>query len=68
MIVYAIKDAKTGRWWSHNRWGTVTSIPDLYAQRKRAEWQISEDGKCGMGLRWRPDCKPTIVEMNLTEA
>lgn len=67
MIVYAIKDATSGAWWSHNHWGTITSIPDLYAKRKSAEWQISDKGKCGNGLRWRPTYKPTIVEMNLTE-
>ena len=67
MLLYAIKDAKTGKWWSHNHWGTVTSVPDLYIDRKRAEWQISDEGKCGMGLRWRPECKPVIVEMELYE-
>jgi len=69
VLVYAIKDATTGEWWSHNRWGTVTSIPDLYATRKPAEWQTSEKGKCGMGLRWLYNSKriPTIIEMNLTE-
>lgn len=66
MIVYAIKDANTGIWWSQNSWGTPTAIPDLYQTRKRAEWQMTE-GKCGNGLRWRPNHKPVIVEMNLTE-
>ena len=67
MIVYAIKDATSGVWWSQNCWGTATASPDLYSKRSRAEWQIAK-GKCGNGLRWRPNHKPTIVEMNLTEA
>lgn len=69
MIVYGIKDATTGEWWSHNHWGTVSSIPDLYSTRKRAEYQL-RDGKLGLGLRWEYNRhrKPTIIEMNLTEA
>jgi hypothetical protein len=67
MIVYAIKDATSGVWWSHNHWGNASSIPDLYSTRNRAELQMTK-GKCGNGLRWRPNHKPTIVEMNLTEA
>ena len=36
---YYIKDRNTGDLWSRNRWGTATSIPDLYATQRAAQRQ-----------------------------
>jgi len=70
MIVYAIKDGVTGDWWSRNHWGNPTSIPDLYSDRKRAESQAFKKGKCAFlaTREWHAHRKPTIIQMNLTEA
>ena len=38
---YYIKDRNTGDLWSRNRWGTATSIPDLYTTTKACNRQRS---------------------------
>ena len=36
---YYIKDTASGKMWSRNRWGTSTSLPDLYANTRAAQKQ-----------------------------
>jgi hypothetical protein len=67
MVVYAIKDSISGNWWSHNRWATPTSIPDLYITEQKAQHQIDK-GKISINRRFFPTkIEPVIVKLNLTE-
>lgn len=68
MIVYAIKDTLTDRWWSHNRWGTESSIPDLYSSIEKAKHQI-EKGKIAINAKYTPvPVYPVVFELILTES
>lgn len=66
MIVYGIKDTLTDRWWSHNRWGTESSIPDLYSSIEKAKHQI-EKGKIAINSKHNP-VYPVVFELTLTES
>lgn len=66
MIVYGIRDTLTNRWWSHNRWGTETSIPDLYSSIERAKHQI-EKGKIAFDLK-RNLVYPVVFQLTLSES
>lgn len=66
MTVYGIKDTHTNRWWSHNKWGTETSIPDLYSSIERAQYQIKK-GKIALDVN-RNLVYPVVVELTLTES
>ena len=65
MTVYGIKDTLTNRWWSHNKWATETSIPDLYSSIERAKYQI-EKGKIALYAK-RNLVYPVVFELTLTE-
>lgn len=66
MIVYGIKDTLTNRWWSHNKWGTETSIPDLYSSIERAKLQI-EKGKIAFDVK-RNLVYPVVFQLTLSES
>ena len=62
MKVWYIKCKWTDERWSHNRWGTTTSLPDLYSRQWRAQAQI-DHGKVGHLIP--TDRMPIIKEAEL---
>ena len=51
---YYIKDRNTGDLWSRNRWGSSTSIPDLYATKKAVDRQCNTGKVSLSGSHRRP--------------
>ena len=48
---YYIKDTNTGCLWSRNRWGSSTSLPDLYATFHAASKQLTT-GKVSISVTY----------------